>query len=145
MKKIISIIFVSVFFLLSGCSFLEEANDSINYATEATEYINELSTFAEDTSSLVQEAANNPEAKAELESKLTSLEDTITEFNNVEVPGIADDIHQNLEEKNQQLLDITNNVMENGEVAVEKLQESEIYQTIENITGLMNQIEELGL
>ena len=145
MKKIISILFISAFLILSGCSFLEEANDSINYAAEATEYINELSTFAEDTSSLVQEAATNPEAKAELESKLTSLQQTITEFNNIDVPAIAEDIHQNLEEKNQQLLEITNEVLENGELAVEKLEGSEIYQTIENITGLMNQIEELGL
>lgn len=145
MKKLISILFVSVFFILSGCSFLEEANNSINYATEATEYINELSTFAEDSSSLVNEAVNNPEAKAELESKLTSLQDTIKEFNKIEAPSIAEDIHKNVEEKNQQLLDITDHVLQNGEVAVEKLKESEIYQTIDNITSLTNQIEKLGL
>lgn len=145
MKKLISVLFVSVFFILSGCSFLEEANNSINYATEATEYINELSTFAEDTSPLVKEAVNNPEAKAELESKLTSLQDTIKEFNKIEAPSIAEDIHKNVKEKNQQLLDITDNVLQNGEVAVEKLKESEIFQTIENITSLTNQIEKLGL
>ncbi|OZU87141.1 hypothetical protein CIL03_18320 [Virgibacillus indicus] len=145
MKKYASILFISAFLILSGCSFLEEANDSINYATEATEYINDLSSFAEDTSSLVSEAANNPEAKSELESRLTSLQDTITDFNDIEAPAIAEGIHKNLTEKNQELLDITNNVLQNGKVAIEKLQDSEIYQTIENITSLMDQIEELGL
>lgn len=145
MKKTISILFVSVFFILSGCSFLEEANNSINYATEGTEYINELSTFTEDTSSLVNEAVNNPEAQEELESKLTSLQETIKEFNTIEAPAIAEDIHKNVKEQNQKLLDVTDNVLQNGEVAVEKLKESDIYQTIENITSLTNQIEQLGL
>ena len=135
---------ISVIFLLGGCSFLEEANDSIQYATEATEYINELSAFAEETSSLASEAVDNPEAKGELESSLTSLQDTVTEFNNIEAPSFAEGIHQNLIEKNQELLDITNNVLENGEVVIEKLQDSEIYQTIDNIRDLKDQVEQLG-
>ena len=145
MKKfIISILFVSVFFVLSGCSLLEETNDTLNYATEATEYIDELSNFAEETTGLVSEAANNPEEKAELESKLTALEGSITEFNNIDVPMIAEGLHENIEGKNLQLLDAINNVIQNGEVTVEQLQESEVFKTIENITSLMNQVEQLG-
>src|SRR5699024_8129585 len=84
------------------------------------------------------------EAKGELESSLTSLQDTVTEFNNIEAPSFAEGIHQNLIEKNQELLDITNNVLENGEVVIEKLQDSEIYQTIDNIRDLKDQVEQLG-
>lgn len=130
--------------MLSGCSLLEETNDTLNYATEATQYINELSNFTEETTGLVSDAMNNPEAKAELEAKLTSLEKTITDFNNLDAPIIAEGIHESLEDKNLQLLDAVNNIFQNGEVTVEKLQESEIYQTIENITNLKNQIEQLG-
>ena len=145
MKKfIINILFVSVFFVLSGCSLLEETNDTLNYVTGATEYINELSNFAEETTGLVSEAANNPEAKAELESKLTSLEDSITAFNSINVPAIAEGLHENIQDINLQLLDTINNVSQNGEVVVEQLQESQIFQIIENITNLMNQVEQLG-
>jgi len=143
MKRMI-ILFVMTFFMLSGCSLLEETNDTLNYATEATQYINELSNFTEETTGLVSDAMNNPEAKAELEAKLTSLEKTITDFNNLDAPIIAEGIHESLEDKNLQLLDAVNNIFQNGEVTVEKLQESEIYQTIENITNLKNQIEQLG-
>lgn len=143
MKKIISILFISV--LLSGCSLLEETNDTLNYATEATEYMNNLSDFAQETTGLVSgESTNNPEAKANLESKLTALEESITDFNNIDVPMIAEGIHDNIEEKNLQLLDSLNNVIQNGEVVVEELKESDIYQTIENITNLQKQIEQLG-
>ncbi|ASN06771.1 DUF6376 family protein [Virgibacillus necropolis] len=145
MKKFISLLLVTTLLSLSGCSFLEEANNSLNYVNESTEYINELSTFAEDTSSLVSEAANNSEAKAELESQLTSLKENIQEYNGIEVPALAEDIHQELKAKNQQLEEAVNQVLQNGEVAIDQLQQSELYQTIADITGLLDQIEQLGL
>ena len=142
MKKIIS--FLLLFMLLTGCSIVEETNDTLNYTTEATDYLNELSDFAEQTSGLVNGDSIDAATKEELESRLVSLEDSITKFNNIEVPMIAEGIHQTITEKNQQLLDATSNVIQNGEVVVEQLQNSEIYQTIESITELKNQIEQLG-
>ncbi|WP_164669844.1 DUF6376 family protein [Virgibacillus doumboii] len=135
MKKFISILIVSVI-ALSGCSLLEEANDSLNYANEATEYMNELSTFAEEAPSL---------EGAELKTQLESLQTTIEDFMEIEPPSIAEGLHKELENKSQVLLDGINNVLENGEVAIEQLKQSEIYETIENITTLKKQIEELGL
>ncbi|WP_087973466.1 DUF6376 family protein [Oceanobacillus rekensis] len=142
MKKIISFVLLTI--VLTGCSIVEETNNTLNYATEATDYLNELSNFAEETSGLLNEATTDPAAKEELEDRLLSLEDSIKNFNNIEVPTIAEGIHQTITEKNQQLLDATNNVVQNGEVVVEQMQNSEIYQTIENITELKNQIEQLG-
>ncbi|WP_100011274.1 DUF6376 family protein [Lentibacillus sediminis] len=144
MKMRLTIFLTVAMLTLSGCSLLEETNNTLNYATEATEYMNELSTFAEESSSLINEAAQSEEAQAELADRLSELEQTAEEFNNIEVPSIAEGIHESLMEQNQQLLEITNNVVENGEVALDQLRESEIYQTIENITELRNQIEQLG-
>ncbi|WP_430788060.1 DUF6376 family protein [Virgibacillus flavescens] len=144
MKKLTTSILVSALLVLSGCSLLEEANNSLNYVNESTDYINELSTFAEDTSSLVSEAATNSEAKAELEAQLTSLKENIEAYNGIEVPALAEDIHQELKAKNKQLEEAVNNVLQNGELAVDKLEQSEIYKTINEITGLMDQIEQLG-
>ncbi|WP_404451521.1 DUF6376 family protein [Virgibacillus necropolis] len=145
MKKRISITLITALLALSGCSLLDEANNSLNYVNESTEYINELTKFAEDTSSLVNEAANNSEAKAELESRLKSLQENIQEYNGIEVPALAEDIHQELKAKNQQLEDAVNKALQNGEIAVDQLRQSELYQTINDITGLLDQIEQLGL
>ncbi|RLL45483.1 hypothetical protein D8M04_11595 [Oceanobacillus piezotolerans] len=142
MKRIMILLVFSI--ALTGCSFFEETNDTLNYATQATEYFNDLSNFAEETSGLMNQAASDPAAKEELETQLLAIEKSIIEFNEMDAPAIADGLHQNLLEKNQQLLDITENVVQNGEVALEELQYSEIYQTIENITELKTQIEELG-
>ncbi|GAA0594727.1 DUF6376 family protein [Virgibacillus siamensis] len=135
MKKLLSIMVMVSIIALSGCSLLEEANKSINYATEATEYINELSTFAEKASNIEGE---------NLKSELESLETTIKDFKETEPPSIAKDIHKELENKSQTLLDAINNVQKNGEVTIEKLKQSNVYQTIENITELKQQIEQLG-
>ncbi|MFC4022289.1 DUF6376 family protein [Oceanobacillus longus] len=142
MKKIMILIIFTI--ALSGCSFIEETNNSLNYATEATDYFNDLSNFAEETSGLVNQAASDPAAKEELETQLIALEESITDFNALDAPGIAEGLHQNLTEKNQQLLDITDGIIQNGEVAIDQLQNSDLYQTIENITELKSQIEELG-
>ncbi|WP_067726948.1 DUF6376 family protein [Oceanobacillus damuensis] len=142
MKKIMTLLIISI--ALTGCSIIEETNNSLNYATEATEYFNDLSKFAEETSGLVNQSAADPAVKEELETQLLALEESIKNFNAIKAPGIAADFHQNLKEKNQQLLEITQSTIENGEVAVDQLQKSGLYQTIENITELKNQIEELG-
>ncbi|MFC4559012.1 DUF6376 family protein [Virgibacillus kekensis] len=134
MKKILLMIVAIA--TLSGCSMLEEANDSLNYVNEATEYINELSTFAEEATSL---------NAAELESRLVSLKSEIEEFMALEAPTVAEDLHAELENKSQVLLEEINTAMENGEIAVEQLEQSEIYQTINNITDLMKQVENLGI
>src|SRR5699024_6498401 len=126
---------VTVALTLSGCSLLEEANDSLDYATDVTEYINELNTFAEEAPSL---------EGAELKSELETLTADIEDFMEIEPPSIAEDIHKELEDKSQKLLHTTNNILEDGEVAIEQLKQSEIYTTIENISELKTQIEELG-
>ncbi len=136
MKKLIISLIVVTTLILSGCSFLQEANDSLNYATETTDYINELSTFAEE--------APNLEGQ-ELKSRLESLKGTIKDFMEIEPPSLAEDIHKELENKSQVLLDATNKILKDGKVTIEQLKQSEIYKTIDNITQLKNQIEDLGL
>ncbi|MCM3399272.1 DUF6376 family protein [Oceanobacillus profundus] len=142
MKKLIMLLLIST--VLSGCSFIEETNNTLDYATEATEYLNELSSFTEEVPGLVDQAVSDPAVQEDLKSHFIALEESIADFNAIDVPELAEGLHQNFTEKNQQLLDITSNVIQNGEVAVEKLEESELFQTIETITELQNQIEDLG-
>ncbi|MGM0902990.1 MAG: DUF6376 family protein [Bacillota bacterium] len=145
MRKLKALLVVSLFMLLSGCSFLGEINESIDYVNEATTHINTLNTFAEDAPQLVQEAISDPVAKENLEAQLVSLKQDIEEFTSLnEVPTIAENIHQELVDKNELLLTEINKVLEDGQVAVEKLESSQLFQTVNEITDLMNQIENLG-
>lgn len=143
MKKIFLIFFAFALVVLSGCSVLEEVNGTLNYATESTDYINDLQTFGEEASSLVKDAATNPEIKAELAEKITTLEARIKEFNEIEAPSIADDIHASVIEKNDQMLDAINTAMVNDELSIEKLQNTEIFTTLNEMTELIDQIKQL--
>jgi len=145
MKIVRTLLVVAVFMLLSGCSFLGEVNESLDYVNEATNHIDTLNTFAEDAPQLVQEAISDPAAREELETQLVSLQQDIEEFINLnEVPSIAENIHQELVDKNELLLIEINKVLEDGQIAVEKLEESELFQTVNEVTDLMNQLENLG-
>ncbi|MEN2767847.1 DUF6376 family protein [Ornithinibacillus xuwenensis] len=141
MKKTIRVFLVTTIIFLSGCALFEETQNTINYANEATEYFNKLSTFADETASL----ANGEVNTEALEEKLTSLEQTITEFNHIEVPELAEGIHQDILTNNEILLEKINNLQEDGQLAIEELQNAEIFQTIDSITSFMDQIEQLGL
>ncbi|RFA36614.1 hypothetical protein CAI16_04300 [Virgibacillus dokdonensis] len=121
---------------LSGCALLEETTNSLNYAEEATAYVNDLNHFLEEASTLEAD---------ELRTELENLQTTITDFIDIDPPTIAEDIHEELKSRSEQLLDTTNDLMNQGEVTVEQIKNTELYRTIENIQSLQNQIEQLEL
>ena len=130
--------------LLGGCSLLEGVNDSLEYANAAKDHINNLTNFGEQAPQLIQDAATNPEIKQDLENQLTTLKAEIEEFNNVEPPTIAEDLHQQLVSKNEAIVDAIDKAMVNGELALDKLENTELLNTINEITNMLNQIEKLG-
>ncbi|MGM0837827.1 MAG: DUF6376 family protein [Bacillota bacterium] len=144
MKKLIVILAIISSVLLSGCSLLEEVNNSLEYANKATEHINTWQDFGQEAPQMIQEATTDPEIKQELEAELNALLEEIDEFNKTEPPAIAADLHQQIVEKNEALQEIINDAMVNGELAIEELQNSELITTINEITKLMNLVEDLG-
>ncbi|WP_063870746.1 DUF6376 family protein [Paenibacillus sp. Root444D2] len=144
MKKWMLLSLILATMMLSACSLLEGANNSIDYVNQATQHINILSNFAEQAPQMMKDAALNPETKQELENQLNELKTEIEQFNLKSVPTIAKDIHQQLVDKNEVLLKEINNVVENGHLALDKLQNSQIFTTINDITGLINRIKNLG-
>ncbi|MNR07980.1 hypothetical protein D3C85_1241140 [compost metagenome] len=145
MKKWMLLIMILSTMLLSGCSLFEKANSSIDYLNQATEHINTLSTFAEQAPQMIKDAAQNPATKQELENRLNVLKTEIEQFNLSSVPSIAKDIHQQLVEENKILLEEINKVLVNGHLALDTLQNSQIFTTISDITGLINRIKNLGV
>ncbi|MFD0675493.1 MULTISPECIES: DUF6376 family protein [unclassified Paenibacillus] len=131
--------------MLSACSLIEGASNSLDYVNQATEHINKLSKFAEQAPQMIKDAALNPEAKQELEKQLNGLKKELEQFNLINAPSIAKDIHQQLVDKNKVLLQEINKVVENGHLTLDKLQNSQIITTINDITSLINRIKDLGL
>ncbi|TYS64548.1 hypothetical protein FZC76_18490 [Sutcliffiella horikoshii] len=144
MRKVIITFALLSSILLSGCSVLEEVNSSLEYVNEATEHINTWKDFGEEAPQMIQDAATDVNAKEELETRLNEMLVEIDEFNNTEAPAIAESVHQQIVDKNQELKNVIENAMVDGEVALEKLQDSELYTLINEVTTMMNLLEELG-
>lgn len=143
MRKSLLLVVLLSSMLMGGCSLLESANSTLDYVNQATAHINKLSTFAEQAPQQIKDAATNPETKAELEKQILALKADIEQFNLQSVPAIAKDLHQQIVDKNKVLLAEINKVVENGHVALDKLQNSQIITAINDITGLINRINSL--
>jgi hypothetical protein len=94
---------------------------------------------------MLKEAAADPALKQELEDRLITLKQGVEEFIALnDIPTIAEDIHQELVNQNEALLAEINKVLENGNLALDKLESSEVFTTINEVTSLINRIESLG-
>ncbi|URM31616.1 MULTISPECIES: DUF6376 family protein [Bacillaceae] len=145
MKKLILLGLLTVSMILSGCSVLGEVNNSIGYVNEATEHINTLSDFAEEAPQLIQEASADPALKQELEDRLMTLKQEVEEFIALQdIPTLAEDVHQELVTQNEAILAEINKVLEDGSLALDQLEKSELFTTIKEATSLINRIEALG-
>jgi PBP1b-binding outer membrane lipoprotein LpoB len=146
MKKRMTIVFLS-FLILSGCSLLGEVNSSLEYADNATEYINTVKDCANEVPALAQDAVTNAEARENLEKELQLMKTEIEDFNATEPPQIAEGIHEKIVSSNQQLSDgieLYLNNIESGQIDPKALEDSEVMKSIDNLTELAKQIEELG-
>ncbi|WP_102027887.1 DUF6376 family protein [Salirhabdus sp. Marseille-P4669] len=126
--------------LLSGCSMFNEVNESVNYVDEATQYIQTLSEFGKNVPTLIQET--NLE---QVNTYIADVKSEITNFITIDPPQIANDVHQQLVVYGEDILNTLNNAVENGEIVVDRIANSDLFQTIHNVSNLMNTIENLGL
>lgn len=129
-----------IFILLSGCSLLEKVDNSMNYTEQATSFVNEMAQFASSIPDLVKEAANDSRAKEQLIKQLDSMKTLITDFNGLEAPAFAHNIHETLTGYNETLskqIDEYNEQIQNG---VTKLKKNEMVQTLNKIQETIDQI-----
>ncbi|PLT32999.1 DUF6376 family protein [Bacillus sp. V5-8f] len=148
MKRIITTLGLLSMLLLGGCSLLEEANNSLDYAEKATNYLDKASQFAEDVPQMAQDAVTNQEARKSLENELISMKEEIKNFNETKAPTIAEDIHNQIIEYNGKLnngIDSYLKNIENGKWDPAILQDSEIMKTVNELSSLIDKVENLGL
>ncbi len=132
---------------LSGCSFLEEVNGTLDYVNEATEYVNEATEFANEIPAMAEQAMTDTQALENLETRLLEMKQEIEAFSKLEAPSIAEDIHQQVMEQNDKALEGINvflSSIENGELDPALLENTELFTTIQELTELSNQIQQLG-
>ncbi|MEK3990597.1 DUF6376 family protein [Robertmurraya sp. FSL R5-0851] len=132
---------------LSGCSFLEEVNGTLDYVNQATEYVNEATEFANEVPAMAEQAISDTQALEDLETRLLEMKQEIEAFSKLEAPSIAEDIHQQVMEQNDKALEGINvflSNIENGELDPALLENTELFTTIQELTELSNQIQQLG-
>ncbi|HFK1475602.1 TPA: DUF6376 family protein [Bacillus paranthracis] len=132
---------------LMGCSLVEQGKNSIDYAQKATDYVNEISAFANDAPALAEKAVNDSEARKELEAKLSEIKQDIPAFNELTPPDAAKDLHQQIvgyNEKLNTLIDTAMTKIEEGKVNVEEFKNSELMQTVDQVRGLKEKVQNLG-
>ena len=144
MKKLL--VFVTLVFttLLGACGLIEEVNNSLNYTNEALNHIDRLSHFAEDAQMKMGNAVSNPETLNELEQQIAALKTDVEKFNEIDPQIIAEGVHGQIVDLNNKLLTEIDAVMENGELYIDKLQNSPIFNTINELTKMKNLIESIG-
>ncbi|WP_199614089.1 DUF6376 family protein [Paenibacillus alkalitolerans] len=133
--------------LLSGCSIVSEVNNTIDYVSEATKLITNAQSFSEQFPSMVEQAVLSEEARQTLVTQLEQLREDITNFNGIDVPAVANDIHRELVGYNEKLIgeiDTYLGKINDGITELEQLRGAEILDTISRMTLLLQQFEQLG-
>lgn len=146
MKKILMMFGLMGLLFLSGCSLVGEVNNTVEYANATTEYLDTAKTFANEVPQLANDAVTDEQARQNLEDELVKMKEEINQFNNTEAPAIAEDIHNQIVSANTQLeegIDLYLTNIENGKLDPAFLENSGILTTVNEISSLMENIEQL--
>ncbi|SDD14998.1 hypothetical protein SAMN02799630_02245 [Paenibacillus sp. UNCCL117] len=134
--------------LLSGCSLWKEVNTSLDYVNEATTYVERIKTFSEQVPAMAREAATDPAVRQNLLSEIEALKTAIVQFNGIEAPAFARDVHKQLVGYNETLLKEVNiffeGIKNNTGIDLSKLADSPLMQTMNQITETLTRIQQLG-
>jgi hypothetical protein len=146
MKMKLALFMVAVA-ILTGCSVVEQIDRSVNYTSEATTYVDQAAEFARKLPDMAQQTANDPEVKEKMVAELEAMKQRVADFNALEAPDIAADVHAKLQKYNatlQKEIDQVLNSLLNDIPAVQAVKDSQIVQTLTEITRLLGQINNLG-
>lgn len=144
MKLVIILLAAAV---LTGCSVFAQIDQSVNYTNEAATYVNQATEFVGKLPDMAQQAATDPEMKEKLVADLEAMKQRVVEFDALEAPAFASEVHAKLQEYNatfQQDIDQVLNGLLDDIPAVQAVKDSQIVQTLTEITRLLEQINNLG-
>lgn len=129
----------SSIFVISACSVVEQANQSLNYVSGATDYIEQVSNVGTELQELASSAVNNPEVTTQVQEKIDQIQAEASEFSQLKAPAIGESIHENLVNYNTQLTEVVDQfettIAEQGFTA-EHWEKTGIPELISNINSL---------
>lgn len=134
-------------FVISACSVVEQANESLNYVSGATDYIEQISSAGAELQQLATDAANNPQITEQIQTKIDQIQAEASEFSQLTAPAIGESIHENLVSYNNQLTEVVGQfettIAEQGFTA-ENWEKTGIPDLINNINNLKDPLSGLG-
>jgi hypothetical protein len=147
MKKKLFVLSAMLVLLLSGCSLLNDAKDTLTYVNDAKDYLDKATTFANEAPSIAQQAVVDQQAGTELKTMLEEMKQEINSFNKLQAPEIAVDLHQQIVDQNNKLvagIDVYLKNLKNGLLDPSVLENTELLQSVQEISGILDQIKQLG-
>jgi peptidoglycan hydrolase CwlO-like protein len=147
LKRWLTVFSASLLLLLSGCSYLNTASDTLDYVKEATNYLARVDNFAAETPPLNKQVLDNQTGADELTAKLQQMKNDIQSFNTLDVPETVNGFHQEIIEQNNlltQQIDLYLNDIKDGKLNPTTLENIELLQPVQEITFIIEQIQKLG-
>jgi hypothetical protein len=147
LKKLLIILSTCMLLLLGGCSFLNDAQDTITYVNEATDYLAVATDFAGNAPALAQQAISDLQAAEDFQTMLQQMQQTAEAFNELQAPDIAVELHQQIIEQNSAIvseIETFMNSFQDGLLDPAILENTELFQTVQDITSIIDQIQQLG-
>ncbi|MBY0219037.1 DUF6376 family protein [Paenibacillus illinoisensis] len=133
--------------VISACSVVEQANESLNYVSGATDYIEQISSAGAELQQLATDAANNPQITEQIQTKIDQIQAEASDFSQLTAPAIGESIHENLVSYNNQLTEVVGQfettIAEQGFTA-ENWEKTGIPDLINNINNLKDPLSGLG-
>lgn len=141
MKKRFFVLLMALTLVIApGCGLLDSVNQSVNFATETTNYMNSLTSFGQEMNGLAEQALTDLDARTDLKARLTELKEQALNYEGIQVPDYAKDLHTSIMEYNdklQQGLDQAITNIEQGRAAFES---TGIPDTMNKINELLTQL-----
>jgi len=134
-------------FFLGGCSFLNDAQDTISYINEATDYLTTATEFASDAPALAQQAISDIQAAEDFQNMLQQMQESVESFSEIQAPDLAAELHQQIIEQNTVIVTEIETLLNNykdGLLDPAILENTELFQSVQDITSIIDQIQQLG-
>jgi hypothetical protein len=146
------VMFVSMLvfmFVLNGCAVVDEVNKTTEYPKEVMKHIELSQNFVEETKKIIDQGNFDQSTQKQLIEQLELERDQILYFNKIEPPVIFEGLHAEIVELNLTFLppiDGSITKLEQEEIVPAELKKSleAMSSDVENLTGLLNKVQELA-
>ncbi|WP_138751467.1 DUF6376 family protein [Paenibacillus sinopodophylli] len=142
-KRSVAMLMIAVMLMTAGCGIIEEVGQTVNFATETTDYLQSLTDFGQNMNGLAEQAMNDLDARTNLKQQLVALKDQVIQYEGLQVPDYAKDLHQSIADYNATLQKGIDQALTNIEQGRAVFDSTGIPDTINKINELLNQINQL--